>query len=66
MAGSAARRRRDARREPACPRLPVPEPGLYNRQQVLELADEILDSNKGEYEGNDSQSEESEESEEND
>jgi len=65
MAGSAVGRRRDAVREPASSRLQVPEPVLYNRQQVLESADESLDSNDGEYEGNDGQSEESEESEEN-
>jgi len=51
--------------EPASSLLQVPEPVLYNRQQVLESADESLDSNDGEYEGNDGQSEESEESEEN-
>ena len=65
MAGSAVGRRRDAVREPASSRLQVPEPVLYNQQQVLESADESLDSNDGEYEGNDGQSEESEESEEN-
>jgi len=65
MAGSAVGRRRDALREPATSRLQVPEPVLYNQQQVLESADEGLDSNDGEYEGNDGQSEESEESEEN-
>jgi len=65
MVGSPVGRRRDAVREPASPRLQVPEPVLYNWQQVFESADESLDSNDGEYEGNDSQSEESEESEEN-
>jgi len=65
MAGSTVGRRRDAVREPASLRLQVPEPVLYNRQQVLESADESLDSNDGEYEGNDGKSEESEESEEN-
>ena len=65
MAGSAVDRRRDAVREPASSPLQVPEPVLYNRQQVLESADESLDSNDGEYEDNDGQSEESEESEEN-
>jgi len=65
MAGSAVGRRRDAVREPASSRLQVPEPVLYNPQQVLESADESLASNDGEYEGNDGQSEESEESEEN-
>jgi len=65
MAGSAVGSRRDAVREPASSRPHVPEPVLYNRQQVLESADESLDSNDGEYEGNDGQSEESEESEEN-
>jgi len=52
-------------REPASSRLQVPEPVLYNRQQVLESLDQSLDSNEGEYEGNDGQSEASEESEEN-
>jgi len=52
-------------REPASSRLQVPEPVLFNRQQVLESADESLHSNDGQYEGNDGQSEESEESEEN-
>jgi len=65
MAGSAVGRRRDAVREPASSRLLIPEPVLYNRQQVLESGDESLNSNDGEYEGNDGQSEESEESEEN-
>jgi len=65
MTGSTVGRRRDAVREPASSQLQVPEPVLYNRQQVLELADESLDSNDGEYEGNDGQSAESEESEEN-
>jgi len=65
MAGSAVGRRRDAVREPASSRVQVPEPILYNRQQVSESADESLDSNDGEYEGNDGQSEETEESEEN-
>jgi len=49
--------------EPAASQLQVLEPVLYNRQQVLESADESLDSNDGEYEGNDSQSEQSEENE---
>jgi len=65
MAGSTVGRRRDAVREPAFSRLQVPEPVLYNRQQVLESADESLDSSDGEYEGNDGQREKSEESEEN-
>jgi len=65
MAGSALGRKRDAVREPASSLLQVPEPVLYNQQQVLESADESLDSNDGEYEGNGGQSEESEESEEN-
>jgi len=65
MAGSAVGRRRDAVQEPASSRLQVPGPVLYNQQQVFESADESLDSNDGEYEGNDSQSEESEESDEN-
>jgi len=65
MPGSTVGRRRDALREPASSQLQVPEPVLYNRQQVLESADESLDSNDGEYEGNDGQSDESEESEEN-
>ena len=52
-------------REPASSRLQVREPVLYNGQQVLESVDESLDSNEGEYEGNDGQSEESQESEEN-
>ena len=50
-------------REPPSSRLQIPEPVLYNRQQVSKSADESLDSNDGEYEGNDGQSEE--ESEEN-
>jgi len=53
IAGSAIGRRRDAVLEPASSRLQVLEPVLYNRQQVLELADESLDSSDGEYEGND-------------
>jgi len=65
MAGSAVGRRRDAVREPASSRLQVPKPVLYNRQQVLDSADESLDSNDGEYEGNDGQSEKSEQSEQN-
>jgi len=65
MAGSAVGRRRDAVRERASSRLQEPAPVLYNRQQVLESADESLDSNDREYEGNDGQSKESEESEEN-
>jgi len=65
MAGSTVGRRRDAVREPASSRLQVSEPVLYNWQQVLESADESLDSNDGEYEGNYGQNEESEESEEN-
>jgi len=65
MAGSTVGRRRAAVQEPASSQLQVPEPVLYNRQQVLELAEESLDSKDGEYEGNDGQSEESEESEEN-
>jgi len=52
-------------REPASSRLQVPEPVFYNRQHVLESADESLDSNDGEYESNNGQGEESEESEEN-
>jgi len=52
-------------REPASSPLQVPEPVLYNQQQVLESADGSLDSNDRDYEGNDGQSEESEESEEN-
>jgi len=52
-------------REPASSPPQVPEPVLYNRQQVLDSADESLDSNDGEYEHNDGQSEESKESEEN-
>jgi len=64
MAKSTVRRRRDALREPASSRLQGPEPVVYNRQWVLDSADESLDSNDGEYEGNDGQSEESEESEE--
>jgi len=63
MAGSAVGRRRDTVREPASSRLQVPEPVLYNRQQVLESADESLDSNDGEYEVNNGQSQKSEESE---
>ena len=48
MAGSAVGRRRDAMREPASSRLQVLVPVLYNRQQVLESADESLDFNNGE------------------
>jgi len=51
-------------REAASSRLQIPEPVLYNRQQVLESVDESLDSNDGEYEG-DGQSGESQESEKN-
>jgi len=47
MAGSGVGRRRDARREPASSRVQVPEPLLYNRQQVLESADESQVSNDG-------------------
>ena len=47
MAWSAVGRRRDAVREPASSRLQVPEPVLYNWQQVLESGDESLDSNEG-------------------
>jgi len=65
MAGSAVGRKRDAVREPASSRLQVPEPVLYNQQQVLESADESLDCNDGEYGGNDGQSKESTESKEN-
>jgi len=65
MAGSAVGRRKDAVREAASTRLQVPDPVLYNRQQGLDSADESLDSNDVEYEGNDGHSEESEESEEN-
>jgi len=54
MAGSPVGRRRDAVREPASLRLQVPEPVLYNWQQVFESADESLEYNDGEYEGNDS------------
>jgi len=53
LTGTAVGRRRDAVREPASARLQVPEPVLYNRQEVLESADESVDSNAGEYEGND-------------
>jgi len=66
MAGSAVGRRRDAVREPASSQLQVPEPVLYNRQQVLDSAAESLDSNDVEYEGNDGQREDGEEREEND
>jgi len=52
-------------KEPASSRLQVREPVLYTAQQVLESANESLDSNDGEYEGHDGQSEESEESQEN-
>jgi len=65
IAGSTVGRRRDAMREPASSRLQVPKPVLYNWQQGLESADESLDRNDGQYDGNDGQSEESEESEEN-
>jgi len=57
--------RRDAVREPASSRLQVAEPVRYNHQQLLESADESLDSHDGRYEGNDGQSKESEEREEN-
>jgi len=53
MAGSAVGRRRNAVQEPTFSRLQVQEPLLYNRQQVLESANESLDSNDEEYEGND-------------
>jgi len=43
-------------------RLDVPEPVLNHRQQGLESANESLDSNDGEYEGNNGQSEETKES----
>jgi len=66
MAGSAVGRRSDAVRELASSRLQVPEPAPFNRQQVLQSADESLDSNDGEYERNNGQREKSEESEEND
>jgi len=65
MAGSAVGRRKDAVWEAASSRLQVPDPVLYNRQQGLDSADESLDSNDVEYEGNDGHSDESEESEEN-
>ena len=39
--------------ELASSRLEVPEPVLNHRQQVLELANESLNSNDGEYESND-------------
>ena len=52
-------------RETAPSQLQVPGPVLYNRQQVIESAHESLDSNDGEYEGNNGQCEESKESEEN-
>ena len=65
MAGSAVGRWRDLVQEAASLRLQVPEPVLYNRQQVLESADESLDSNDGEYEGDDGRIQESEESEDN-
>ena len=52
-------------REPASSRLQVAEPVRYNHQQLLESADESLDSHDGRYEGNDGQSKESEEREEN-
>jgi len=65
MARSAVGRRIDTVMEPPLSRLPLPQFILYNRKQVLESADESLDSNHGEYEGNDGQSEESQESEEN-
>jgi len=62
-AGSTVGRRRDGVLELASSRREVPEPVLNHRQQVLESANESLDSNDGEYQGNDGQSEESEESE---
>jgi len=62
MAGSAVGRR-DGVLELASSGLEIPEPVLNHWQQVLESANESLDSNDGGYEGNDGQSEESEESE---
>jgi len=47
MAGPAVGRSRDAVREPASLRPQIPEPVLYNWQQVLKSADESLDSNEG-------------------
>jgi len=63
-AGSAVGRRRDGVLELASSRLEVPEPVLNYRQQVLESANESLNSNDGDYEGNDGQCEESKESNE--
>ena len=53
MTGAAVGKRRDVIGELASSQLPVPEPVLYNQQQVLDLVDESLDCNNGEYEGND-------------
>jgi len=61
-AGSAIGRRRDGVLELPCSPLEVPEPVLNHRHQVLESANESLDSIDWEYEGNDGQSRESEES----
>jgi len=65
MAASAVGSRRDRVRETASSRFLVPEPVMFNLQQVLESVDHTLDSNDGEYERNDGQSEESEDTEEN-
>ena len=62
--GSAVGWSRDGLRELASSRLEVPDPVLNHRQQVLESANDSLDSNDGEYEGNNGHSEESEEIEE--
>jgi len=50
--------------ELASSRLEVPDPVLNHWQQVLESANESLDSNDGEYKSNDGLSEESQESQE--
>jgi len=52
-AGSAVGRRRNGLLELASSRLEVPEPVLNHWQEVLELVNESLNSNDGEYESND-------------
>ena len=53
MTGSAVGRRRDSMRGLASLRLEVPEAVLNHWQLVMESANESLDSNDGEYKGND-------------
>ena len=64
MACAAVGRRRDGVLELASSRLEVPEPVVNHQQEVLESANEILNSNDGEYKGNDSPTKESKESKE--